>query len=270
MTKDKFDSKQYWEQRLREHYDLSGVGYLSLGSSYNGWLYKIRKYIFNKYAKSLTAMTDSISVLDIGSGTGFYIDRWKESGVSRISGADLTEVAVKQLRAKYPDTGFYQLDIGCDQINGIGNYDIVSAFDVLFHIVDDRRFKSSIRNIYSLLNPGGYFIFSDNFLHSRELRLSHQANRSLEDIEEILQTAGFEVVMRKPMFVVMNAPIDMSNRVIPLAWRAMAKVISLTDIFGFIAGAVLYPIELILLSLVKESPSTEIMICRKPCNTTKD
>lgn len=93
-------------------------------------------------------------MLDVGCGTGFFIERWRKLGAKNIVGVDITSVAIKNLREKYSDVEFYQMDIG-DSIQSVlkGNFCAVSAFDVLYHIVDDKKYVKAINNIYSLLKP---------------------------------------------------------------------------------------------------------------------
>ena len=89
-------------------------------------------------------------VLDIGCGTGFFIDRWK-SGVKRIVGIDITQVAVEKLRRQYPYVELHQMDIGDGAVGLSRNtFDAVSAFDVLYHIVDDAKYFAALGNIDSL------------------------------------------------------------------------------------------------------------------------
>jgi len=58
--------------------------------------YLIRIQVFQRIV--LTLYLDSISwnVLDIASGTGFYIDRWKQLGVKELTGIDLTSAALSR------------------------------------------------------------------------------------------------------------------------------------------------------------------------------
>ena len=106
------------------------------------------------------------TVLDVGSGTGFFVEQWKELGVQKVVGVDLSDTSVANLRRKFPDTEFHQMDVGSDvQGRWHGAFDAVSSFDVLYHIVDDERYVTVLGNIYSFLRPGGTFIWSDNFVH---------------------------------------------------------------------------------------------------------
>jgi SAM-dependent methyltransferase len=260
-----FDPKTYWETRLRNRFDLHGVGSIGRGKWFNTWLYRVRKFVFLREMRRLRLPFSEMRVLDIGSGTGFYITCWKQLGVPSVSGSDLTEIVVEKLSERFPGEKFYQVDIGGD-ISTLGQqqFDMVSAFDVLFHIVDDSRFDQAIGNVYRLLKPGGYFVFSENFLHRETVRARHIVSRSLVDITAVVKNAGFEIIDRVPMFVVMNYPVDSNSRLAQLMWRGTTKIMSVSELLGCALGAVLYPLELLCVSTFKESPATEMMICRKP------
>ena len=259
-----FDAKEYWEKRLEQNFNLHGVGYQSLGVRYNQWMYRVRAQIFEKKVAPLVREMQNVRVLDVGSGTGFYIGKWKETGVLQLAGSDLTSVAVEKLRAAYPAVDFYQLDIGTSgDVRFLDQFDVISAFDVLFHIVDDSKFSQALKNIYSLLKPGGMFIWSDNFVHQESIKITHQVSRSLSQIETALEQTGFQIVERFPMFYLMNTPVDTRSIMLKKLWGYFTSFISLSELFGQIAGAVLYPLELWLTASQKESPTTELMICKR-------
>ena len=215
--------------------------------------------------KSIAHDFSKAMVLDVGCGTGFYFERWKELGTEKIVGIDIANIAIEKLTEQYPEGEFYQMDIGAN-IEGIASlkFDFVSAFDVLFHIVDDTQYEKAICNIYSLLNPGGFFVWSDNFLHKETLRAEHQVCRRLNSISAILISTGFQIVERCPMFYLMNAPVDSRNRFLEILWRIIRLGVSRSEFAGLAIGGFLYPFELVLTSLANEGPSTEIMICRRP------
>ena len=72
-------TKEYWESRLSKDYSLGGVGYFAIGKEYNYWIYRMRKRQFNKLLKRFR-IPSSASCLDIGSGTGFYIQQLLKQG----------------------------------------------------------------------------------------------------------------------------------------------------------------------------------------------
>jgi SAM-dependent methyltransferase len=264
MTMDPLEVRNYWEKRLEKAFGLHGVGYANLGLGFNRWMYRIRRAVFLREVGKHVRVTGDTKVLDIGCGTGFYIDRWKEMGVGDITGLDLTEVVVANCSKKYPEYKFVREDVGEKTLTApLGTFDCISAFDVLFHIVDDQRFENAFRNIASLCKPGGIFVMSDNFLHGQCVCVGHQASRSLDEIEHVVMAAGFDIVERRPMFFLMNDPIDSNNPLFKLFWTALMLAVSLHNVAGSAIGGVLYPLELLLTRVVKEGPSTEILICKK-------
>src|SRR5215475_12148496 len=195
---DDLSPRDYWENRLKENFGLHGTGFQGLGKRYNEYMYKVRRRVFIQIISKLDINFSNVNILDIGSGTGFYVGLWKDLGVISITGTDITTIAVENLKSKFPSNEFLQLDIGSELANKAfsNKFDIISAFDVLFHIVDDTRYENAIRNIFSLLKPGGLFIFSDNFLHCNSLRSARQVSRSLDMIHKILQEKNFQVLLR--------------------------------------------------------------------------
>ena len=268
-----FDNKRYWEDRLREHYSLAGVGYLRLGRRYNEWMYRVRGQVFDRVIAGLGVGDWGLGkkVLDVGAGTGFYVDRWLRLGAT-VTGLDLTEVAVRELSRCFPAANFVQADIGAplggrplgERLLPPGSFDAVSAFDVLFHIVDDAAYARAFQNIAALLRPGGWFLWSDNFLRHPTERVAHQVSRSLAESTHAVEAAGFEIIDRVPMFVLMNYPADTTSRLARWGWTAMVAPATMAEPIGWAVGALLYPLERALVRAMKESPSTELMVCRNP------
>ncbi|AYY11567.1 class I SAM-dependent methyltransferase [Actinobacteria bacterium YIM 96077] len=254
--------RDFWERRLADDWTESGVGYKALGRPFNRWMYRVRRNVFTRETSAL-GLDASSRVLDIGSGTGFYVDGWQRLGMSDVVGSDLTEAAVEQLRARYPDARFVRLDI-TEDIGPLepASFDVASCMDVLFHIVDDERYKAAIDNIGRVVRPGGRFVLSENFLHRRADYTEHQVSRTIEWVTSVLRVAGFEIERRVPMLILMNAQVD-APAPWRKAWGGALRAATLTPPTGWLAGAALYPIERQLVRRFRESPTTEMMICRR-------
>ncbi|PRY00479.1 class I SAM-dependent methyltransferase [Allonocardiopsis opalescens] len=257
------DIRAFWEHRLGADWTETGVGYRALGRPFNLWMYRVRWEAFLREAGALELDRPNTRVLDVGSGTGFYVRGWQHLGVGSVTGCDLTEAAVENLRERFPDAKFMRLDIAepGDAIEPAG-YDAASCMDVLFHIVDDERYKAALASIAAAVRPGGYFVLSENFLHRPVQRGDHQVNRTLEWITAELDRVGFEVQRRVPMLVLMNAQVD-AGPVWRKLWGGTLRAATLTNPTGWLAGAALYPLERRLVRSRRESPTTELMICRR-------
>jgi SAM-dependent methyltransferase len=258
------EDRTYWEQRLTRNYSLAGVGWSQLGTGFNRWLYRVRRHLFMETLRPFLNAPGSARVLDIGSGTGFYVDRWHELGVRTVTGTDITQAAVDRLSDRYPADRFLRFDAGAEALPfEPASFDAVSAMDVLFHIMDDERFARAFRNVSRLLKPGGVFVFSENGVHGNELRTSHWVSRPLADIEALLAESGLELQVRRPMFVLLNAPVDSRSRTLNRSWRYVKRLAMTHRALGTAVGAILYPLERALVSRVQEGPSTELFVCRR-------
>lgn len=203
-------------------------------------------------------------MLDVGTGTGFYVREWQRMGAGTVTGIDVSAAAVERLREQIPEAKFLQADISEPPSGDLGgDYDLVSAFDVLFHIVDDERFGRAIDHLGRVTRRGGYLLLSENFLRGTPLRVEHQVSRTRAEIDRALSDAGFEAVVRLPMFVLLNTPVDSRSRSHRVFWRVLAGVSRRNHRLGGLLAAALYVPELILTALVREGPSTELAVCRR-------
>ena len=258
-----FNADAYWENRLRASYDEKGVGDIGLSRAYNAHLYSVRRRVFRRCVSKLPIDPSTANVLDIGSGTGVYVEEWRRWGASSVTGMDITTTAVERLRARFPEFSFAQNDIGestqAEEIRS--KFDIASAFDVLFHIVDDDRYQQALRNIAGSLKSRGWFLYSENLVPN-ESRLSHYVSRNESTILGALRTTGFEIVSRMPVFVLMNDPVRTESRLLR-RWYTFVHRMAAGERIGGALGAALYPIELAATKIVRHGPGTEILVCRR-------
>lgn len=262
----RFDAAAYWNRRLARHWGLHGAGYLSLGTPYNRWLYRVRRRVLERALRECGLDPAGKRVLDVGSGTGFYLTLWRRLGAAPIVGSDFSDVAVERLRQTHPGCEIVPLDIGeagAARRVPNGPFEIVSAFDVLFHIVDDESFVEALRNLAALCAPGGVLLLSDNFPHQGAVREPHQVSRPLVEVLRLLEGEGFRILRRVPVFWIMNAPVDTQSRWPRVLWRIWMAPVRLVPLLGALYGAALYPLELLLTRTLLESPTTELLICRR-------
>ncbi|HEY7417111.1 MAG TPA: hypothetical protein VH593_18130, partial [Ktedonobacteraceae bacterium] len=70
-----FDAQRYWEERLRAHPDITGVGYLGRSPRFVEMQYRSRKHQLEQALRQYQLSNLSgYSVLDVGSGTGIWLN----------------------------------------------------------------------------------------------------------------------------------------------------------------------------------------------------
>lgn len=257
-----FDPRRYWEQRLSTRYTLGSTGWLSLGERFNSWSYAVRRLVFTRLACDALNGKRSAHVLDVGSGTGFYLNLWQQLGVEQIVGSDLTSAAVERLRVRFPRATIQRIDIGTTELPlGPRQYDAISVMDVMFHIVDDDRYVQSLQNLAGLLKPDGRLIFSEIFV-PQEYRSEHQVSRTKVQIESMLSAAGLTVACTRPVFFLMNTPVASQSRLLHRWWDLVCRLAKRHEALGWCVGAAAFPMEVTLGRLLREGPSTHMIVCR--------
>jgi ubiquinone/menaquinone biosynthesis C-methylase UbiE len=257
-----FDARKYWDERLNDHYDLVGVGDISLGMNYNKWSYKVTRKILVRLFKKYSAGFENKKVLDIGPGTGFVVNVWKSLNKD-LTGVDISATAVRNLKAQFPEYSFLEFDMGSGKLQIPDNtFAVCSAASVLYHIVDDQALDVALANIHRVLQKDGMLIFSDNFIHDGQYNITHQKCRTLHDYETALKRSGFEILERVPNYVLMNDPVDARGGLYPKLWSLFTRLSAKSKFLNAIIWPSLYPVELMLTSILKESPAQEFMICK--------
>ena len=105
-ARESFDPRKYWEDRLEAKFDLTGVGFRRKSVAFNKWAYKIREDALDELIRDGLIKPGEKDVLDVGCGTGFFIRYWLEQKPRSVSGIDITDVSIKQLKDAIPEAEF--------------------------------------------------------------------------------------------------------------------------------------------------------------------
>ncbi|MBI2663804.1 methyltransferase domain-containing protein [Candidatus Woesearchaeota archaeon] len=108
------------------------------------------------------------SVLDIGTGTGHWIDFYlgEVFNASRVTGVEIAPSAAEFLREKYSsrsDVTIMEADISKPGFSLEDKVGIVNAIGVMFHIVPDEGWKRAIANIANALDYNGVILVGGQF-----------------------------------------------------------------------------------------------------------
>jgi SAM-dependent methyltransferase len=177
-----FDAGAYWRERVGADADLAVVGHRAMGRAYNGEIYARRiEAMESMLERHVDKPLAQLRVLDIGCGSGFYTGFWQARGVREYVGLDISSRTIDRLADAYPGYRFVHADITealPDALSDRESFDIITVFDVLYHIVDERRFASAIANIGELISDNGQLFIMD-WLYHRDYQVSrHVINRA--------------------------------------------------------------------------------------------
>jgi 2-polyprenyl-3-methyl-5-hydroxy-6-metoxy-1,4-benzoquinol methylase len=272
----KFDSATYWEQRLSSHRDITGVGFLGRSSRLNELQYRqrIRQLDRGLHSHGL-ANVSGRSVLDVGAGTGIWLDFWHKHDASYVTGLDFTQTSVDMLRVRFPKDQIVRADLTVKPLPlpDDARFDIISAIDVLHHIVDPAGFSQAIANLAQHCVLGGWLITSEPVVEGRgfvrpRLRTEHDTVRTLDEYRDVLETNGFVIDAIYPATILLNNPLEAPNRLIYRAlsiWWKASKSWERSDLLVRLGGPTLLWTDQILCRICTghTTPTAKLIFARK-------
>lgn len=108
--------------------------------------------------RSLLAGDAADTLLDLGCHGGYLTARLKlYTGASAVTAYDLSPSAIEHARRTHPGIRFEVADLHLGIPEPDRRFDLVSAFDVLEHLLDPAAFVREVRRV---LKPGGRFIIA--------------------------------------------------------------------------------------------------------------
>ncbi len=266
-----YQPDRYWESLLGEKFDLSGVGHPEFPESFNRALYQ-------QMLRSVSAMVTAhgvrvadADVLEIGPGTGFWVQLWDELGADSVTGVDITVTAVDHLAARFPRHRFVVGDLGDAGAGEFGTFDLVSAMSVLLHIVDDSRFRTALTNIAAMVSSDGVVLLMEPLVLHRWWGppfgpTANSRARTVEEWHRALGEADLELVDQRPVTALLANVCDTRHRG---TWRLHQAYWGLLRVLLARAPALSRPVTSVLSAVDQAlvargvAPSAKIMLVRR-------
>lgn len=233
MTPVPYDNRQYWCGLHAEGAGrLAAVGYAAFEEGFNRVCYRLRRAA----ALRLLARHPEIArfrLLEAAVGVGAYASLWQQLGVRRWVGVDIADEAVAHCRTHYPNGEFHTLDLTCDrwpaETSPASGFDLVTAIDVLYHLVDDGMFEAAIGNLAPRVCAGGGLLLSDVFVRQDRQIAPHVKRRSLATYRRALGP-DFVLAGRESVFSILADPVPrsrlhVSDQAMLAAWRVLARIV---------------------------------------------
>ena len=136
------------------------------------------------------------------------MDFYSSQKAKDIVGVDITSISIENLKRKYPEYNFIKEDISSFSTTKVDRkFDILNAFDVLYHIVDDKAFEQAIANICRLTNDNGFILITDLFGSKSINVANHVKFRSKEIYKTVFRKNGAKIMAVYPLYHFLNRPI---------------------------------------------------------------
>jgi SAM-dependent methyltransferase len=172
--------------------------------------------IYEQLLHDLKVLVDSGKVLDVGSGSGrwvrYFLQRFQPA---QLTGIDFTQASIDLLNRRYSNvpttrTVFRRVDLTQPELDLDERFDLINVMNVLFHIPEQDRFMSAMRNLASHLAPGGRIVTTE-YLPRQTMRTSWMLVRSRYDFEAAAAAVGLRIIATKASCFFSNDPLGIDG-----------------------------------------------------------
>lgn len=268
MKSERFSPGEYWQGRVKGEIDLGVVGQRSLGRAYNEYIYKRRIDVLQATLESIHFDPGLCNILDIGCGSGYYVNYWHTLGVRQLQGVDISADSVSKLRELYPEYIFAQADITAEDSAAqlAGKFSIITIFDVLYHITDDEKIRALLKTVNGCLKEDGHVIIFDQ-LCKHDYMLSHHVKfRSEQMFTGLLRQAGLAAIKKQPLFVFLAPPIYGNKYIDVLVsgfYKIMGYLMKASPPIGNTIGRWVYHLDGVLRNANISTPNHALFLIQK-------
>jgi SAM-dependent methyltransferase len=210
--------REFWEQRLSEQFDLRGTGETGLSLAYNRACYALRRQVLDRTLAEAGVDPSGRTVLDVGCGTGFFTAYYLERG-AQVTGLDIAPTSIARLSERHPQATFLLGDVSEVAIED--RFDIVNAFDVLYHITDDAKWEAAVRHLAQAVGSRGTILLTDTFAE-RGGSAAHNRMRPLSRYRDLMTREGLEIGTVHPTHVLLNRELGPWRFVNRAPWLLLA------------------------------------------------
>jgi len=130
---------------------------------FNHYAQSERELKYQEILKKKYSSLDSVSILEIGAGTGINLYFFKKLGLKweNIHANELLEDRIIQLKENFPIIEIYEGDGRCILPEKESTFDIIFQSTVFTSILDNHVKKELALKMWSLLKPGGIILWYD-------------------------------------------------------------------------------------------------------------
>src|SRR6266511_1516161 len=209
-------ARHYWNNLVvgssPEH--VEQVGHPDMGTEFNRLAYDLRLNALVRALQKSACFPPPNSIFEAAFGVGHYLKFWQSQHCRGVVGVDLSAQACKNAQRHFPEFDLREGDLAEinqweDWLELVHSFAVVTAIDVIYHLIEDEAACRAVRNVAQLVAPKGILVLTDKFVQSpypvQEVP-GHVMRRCLDWYTALLETQGLVLESTTPVFWCMDPP----------------------------------------------------------------
>ncbi len=194
-----FSARRYWEARHKSFRgSLRSVGHAGLAEQANAEQYATKRARIAAMIRRHIADPRGKSLLDAGCGIGALTTAYVDLGFD-VTGADfslqaITEAQSRGIEARFVHASLENLSIG-------RRFDVITAIDVLQHIVDNGAWSKSFASLANHLASDGLLLILDGMEDGNGPSAIHCHRRPLNKYAAALEDIGLRIIEQELLYL---------------------------------------------------------------------
>lgn len=177
--------RDFWEERILRQDRYSSIGVRSLPETVN----RCRKEALFPVIQEALGEQDldlrGARVLDAACGTGVYAELYASLGAD-VVGVDLSRAALEACHRWGVPGGFAVADLSALPFPD-GSFELTHAFSVLYHIVDERAWRTALAELARVTRRGGHLVMRIEWVEKGSRRADHVSHRARAEYLRVLE-----------------------------------------------------------------------------------
>jgi SAM-dependent methyltransferase len=252
-----FDVQQYWRTLVKggNPSDVDEVGHPDMGRAFNNAAYELRLKALQRALQQAGVELSQTSVFEAAYGVGYYLRFWANQHCPRVVGVDLSAQAHANVQRHFPAFDLRVGDLASlhhspEWAALVASFQLVTAIDVIYHIVDEAAARQAVENLARLVARGGILCVTEKFPARPEpVREGEIAvRRPLAWYSQAVAAQGLVLERTVPIFWCMDPPVFHGGQhwtagFAYLGWGAMRLLLkfwprnhSLQNALGYVVG----------------------------------
>lgn len=108
------------------------------------------------WIKKIQPDVASLSVLDIGCGTGAHVNEFVNEGCGDVKGVDKSSAMIERAMKLYPNNSYSVGDVLTPTLYSAGQFNLVTMYYFTIYYLHQK--EQILRNIFTWMKPGGGFV----------------------------------------------------------------------------------------------------------------